>query len=327
MSTVAPAITTRRARLTPATVALLVVLLLLCVANSVVDQGFLSLSQLRNTLLIVAPLALFAGGQTLCMLTGGIDLSVTMTATATAYVVGSRAAAGDGVLTCLFLGFLTALVIGVLNGLGIGVFRVNPLIMTLGMNGIILGVLTIGSQSFLGGATLMPDVVKTLGGGTIFGPVPWNLLVLLVLGIALVLLLRRTGLGRLIYATGDNRVATRLAGVRVWRVELAVYVGCALLAGVAGLLIGGRSGAVDLQLANTYLLPSVAAAVIGGTSILGGVGAMGGTFLGALILTVLDTLLVRLSVAESLRQMLFGAILLALAWAYVKISKTRGVPG
>ncbi len=327
MSTVAPAITTRRARLTPATVALLVVLLLLCVANSVVDQGFLSLSQLRNTLLIVAPLALFAGGQTLCMLTGGIDLSVTMTATATAYVVGSRAAAGDGVLTCLFLGFLTALVIGLLNGLGIGVFRVNPLIMTLGMNGIILGVLTIGSQSFLGGATLMPDVVKTLGGGTIFGPVPWNLLVLLVLGVALVLLLRRTGLGRLIYATGDNRVATRLAGVRVWRVELAVYVGCALLAGVAGLLIGGRSGAVDLQLANTYLLPSVAAAVIGGTSILGGVGAMGGTFLGALILTVLDTLLVRLSVAESLRQMLFGAILLALAWAYVKISKTRGVPG
>lgn len=327
MSAVAPAITTRRARLAPATVALLVVLLLLCVANSVVDQGFLTLSQLRNTLLIVAPLALFAGGQTLCMLTGGIDLSVTMTATATAYVVGSRAAAGDGVLTCLFLGFLTALVIGLLNGLGIGVFRVNPLIMTLGMNGIILGVLTIGSQSFLGGATLMPDVVKTLGGGTIFGPVPWNLLVLLVLGIGLVLLLRRTGLGRLIYATGDNRVATRLAGVRVWRVELAVYVGCALLAGVAGLLIGGRSGAVDLQLANSYLLPSVAAAVIGGTSILGGVGAMGGTFLGALILTVLDTLLVRLSVAESLRQMLFGAILLALAWAYVKISKTRGVPG
>lgn len=321
-----PAAPTSR-RLAPATVALLVVLLLLCVANGFVDQGFLSLSQLRNTLLIVAPLALFAGGQTLCMLTGGIDLSVTMTATATAYVVGSRAAAGDPVVTCLFLGCLTALVVGLLNGLGIGVFRVNPLIMTLGMNGIILGVLTIGSQTFLGGATLMPEVVRTLGGGTIIGPVPWNLLVLLILGAGLVLLLRRTGLGRLIYGTGDNRVATRLAGVRVWRVELAVYVGCALLAGVAGILIGGRSGAVDLQLANVYLLPSVAAAVIGGTSILGGVGGMGGTFLGALILTVLDTLLVRLSVTESLRQMLFGAILLALAWAYVKISKTRGVPG
>lgn len=327
MSTLARPMRVRRGRLAPATVALLLVLLLLCVANGVVDQGFLTFSQLRNTLLIVAPLALFAGGQTLCMLTGGIDLSVAMTATATAYVVGSRAAAGDAVVTCLALGFLTALVIGGVNGVGIGVFHVNSLIMTLGMNGILVGVLTVGSQTFLGGATLMPDVVKTLGGGTIVGPVPWNLLVLLVLGVALVLLLRRTGLGRLIYATGDNRVAARLAGVRVWRVELAVYVGCALLSGVAGLLIGGRSGAVDLQLANSYLLPSVAAAVIGGTSILGGVGGMGGTFLGALILTVLDTLLVRLSVAESLRQMLFGTILLALAWVYVKISRTRGVPG
>ncbi len=314
-------------RVAPATFALLLVLGVLCVVNGVVDQGFLSLSQVRNTLLIVAPLALFAGGQTLCMLTGGIDLSVAMTATATAYVIGSRAAAGDSTMTCLVLGFATALVIGVVNGLGVGLFRVNSLIMTLGMNGIIVGVLTVGSQSFLGGATLMPELVKTLGGGTIVGPVPWNLLVLLVLGSALVLLLRRTGLGRLIYATGDNRTAARLAGVRVWRVELAVFAGCAVLAGVAGVLIGGRSGAVDLQLANSYLLPSVAAAVIGGTSILGGVGGMGGTFLGALILTVLDTLLVRLSVAESLRQMLFGAILLALAWAYVRISRTRGVPG
>jgi len=326
------ATTTRRTagssawRPAPATIALIVVLVVLCVLNGVVDQGFLSLGQLRNTLLIVAPLALFAGGQTLCMLTGGIDLSVTMTATATAYVVGSRAAAGDSTLACMLLGFATALVIGVVNGVGIGVFKVNPLIMTLGMNGIVLGVLTVGSQSFLGGATLMPDLVRTLGSGTVLGPLPWNLLVLLVIGLALVLLLRRTGLGRLVYATGDNRVAARLAGVRVWRVELAVYVTCALLAGVAGVLVGGRSGAVDLQLANSYLLPSVAAAVIGGTSILGGVGGMGGTFLGALILTVLDTLLIRLSVAESLRQMLFGIILLALAWAYVKISRTRGIP-
>ena len=298
----------------------------LCVLNGVVDQGFLSFGQLRNTLLIVAPLALFAGGQTLCMLTGGIDLSVTMTATATAYVVGSRAAAGESTLTSMLLGFATALVIGLVNGVGIGVFRVNPLIMTLGMNGIIVGVLTVGSQSFLGGATLMPDLVRTLGSGTVLGPLPWNLLVLVVIGVALVLLLRRTGLGRLVYATGDNRTAARLAGVRVWRVELAVYVACALLAGVAGILVGGRSGAVDLQLANSYLLPSVAAAVIGGTSILGGVGGMGGTFLGALILTVLDTLLIRLSVTESLRQMLFGLILLALAWAYVAISRTRSVP-
>jgi ribose transport system permease protein len=299
------------------------VLIALVLANGLVDTGFFSLGQVRNTLLIAAPLALFAGAQTLCMLTGGIDLSVAMTATAVAYVVGSRAAAGDSTVTAIALGFLVALVIGLVNGLAIGVFGVNPLIMTLGMAAIITGVLTVGSQSFLGGATKMPGLVLDLGRGTFLGPLPWNLLVWAVLGVGLVLLLRRTGLGRLIYAVGDNRRACRLAGIRVWRVETAVYVIAALLAAVAGILVGGRSGAVDLQLTTTYLLPSVAAAVIGGTSILGGVGGYGGTVLGALILTVLDTMLTRLSVDEALRQIVAGAILLALAWVYVR-STRRG---
>ena len=124
-----------------------------------------------------------------------------------------------------------------------------------------------------------------LGGGTVLGPLPWNLLVLLAIGTALVLCYDApvsAGSCTRRETTGSPR---GWPGVRVWRVELAVYVTCALLAGVAGILVGGRSGAVDLQLANSDLLPSVAAAVIGGTSILGGVGGMGGTFLGALILT------------------------------------------
>ncbi len=316
-------------RLPPATMALLGVLLALVLANGLVDTGFFSFGQLRNTLLIAAPLALFAGAQTLCMLTGGIDLSVTMTATAVAYVVGSRAAAGESAFVAIALGLGIALVIGLVNGLAIGIFGVNPLIMTLGMAAIVTGVLTVGSQSFLGGATRMPAIVLELGRGTFLGPLPWNLLLWAVLGVGLVLLLTRTGLGRLVYAVGDNRTAARLAGVRVWRVETAVYVLAALLAAVAGILVGGRSGAVDLQLTTTFLLPSVAAAVIGGTSILGGVGGYGGTVLGALILTVLDTMLTRLAVDEALRQLVAGTILLALAWAYVRTTRrgaARGAP-
>jgi ribose transport system permease protein len=317
----APEQAASRRRLPAAMLALVGVLLALVIANGLVDVGFFSLGQLRNTLLLAAPLALFAGAQTVCMLTGGIDLSVTMTATAVAYVVGSRAAAGDSTVTALLLGLAVALVVGLVNGLAVGVFGVNPLIMTLGMAAILTGLLTVGSQSFLGGATQMPQLVLTLGRGTFLGPLPWNLLVWAVLAVVLVLLLRRTGLGRLIYAIGDNRRAARLAGVRVWQVETAVYVIAALLGAVAGILIGGRSGAVDLQLAGSFLLPSVAAAVIGGTSILGGIGGYGGTVLGALILTVLDTLLTRLAVGESIRQLVAGSILLALAWVYV--SSTR----
>ncbi len=283
------------------TLALIVVLAALVIANGLIDRNFLSLGQLRNTLLVTAPLALLAGGQTLCMLTGGIDLSVAMTATAAAYVTGVQSS--EGAATAIAAGLLVGLVVGLVNGLAIGVFRVNPLIMTLGMSGI---------------PTRMSDFVLELGGGTIVGPIPWNLVVWLLLGGALVVGLRRTGLGRMIYAVGDNRVACRLAGVRVWQVETAVYTLCALLAAVAGILIGGRSGSVDLQLAGSYLLPSVAAAVIGGTSILGGVGGYTGTILGALILVVLDTMLNLLTVDEALKQVLYGCIILVLAWVYAR---------
>jgi ribose transport system permease protein len=302
------------------TLALLGVLVALVIANGLIDRNFLSLSQLRNTLLVTAPLALLAGGQTLCMLTGGIDLSVAMTATAAAYVTGVQSS--EGAVLAIVAGVLVGVVVGLVNGLAIGVFHVNPLIMTLGMSGILTGLLTVGSQTFLGGATRMSELVLELGGGTIVGPIPWNLVVWLLLGGALVVGLRRTGLGRLIYAVGDNRVACRLAGVRVWQVEVAVYTLCALLAAVAGILIGGRSGSVDLQLAGGFLLPSVAAAVIGGTSILGGIGGYTGTILGAVILAVLDTMLNLLNFDEALKQVLYGCIVLALAWVYARGAAT-----
>ncbi|MBO0876240.1 MAG: ABC transporter permease, partial [Pseudonocardia sp.] len=124
-------------------------------------------------------------------------------------------------------------------------------------------------------------------------------------------------------AVGDNRRAAHLAGARVWQVELAVYALCGLLAGAAGILIGGRIGSVDVQMASTTVLPSVAAAVIGGTSILGGVGGYSGTIVGALILTVLDTMLNLLSVNDAYKQVLYGLIVLALAWVYVRGSEER----
>lgn len=302
------------------TLALVGVLLALVVADGLIDRSFWSLGQVRNTLLVTAPLALLAGGQTLCMLTGGIDLSVAMTATAAAYVTGVLSAHGPA--PAIGAGLLVGVAVGLVNGLAIGVFRVNPLIMTLGMSGILTGLLTVGSQTFLGGATRMSSLVLKLGGGTIVGPIPWNLVVWLLLGGLLVVGLRRTGLGRMIYAVGDNRVACRLAGVRIWQVETAVYTLCALLAAVAGILIGGRSGSVDLQLAGSYLLPSVAAAVIGGTSILGGIGGYTGTILGALILAVLDTMLNLLTVDEALKQILYGCIILVMAWVYARGTAT-----
>ena len=127
----------------------------------------------------------------------------------------------------------------------------------------------------------------------------------------------------MIYAVGDNPLACRLAGVRVWQVLLAVYVLSAVLAALAGLLFSGISGSVGPDQLNAYLLPSVAAAVIGGTSILGGVGGYTGTILGALILTVLNRLLLTLDTTEATRQVLYGVIVTLLAWLYVRLTGSR----
>jgi ribose transport system permease protein len=126
-----------------------------------------------------------------------------------------------------------------------------------------------------------------------------------------------------VYAIGDNSTSSRLAGIRSWQVLITVYGLAGILAAIAGILLAGRSGSVDLQLAQNFLLPSVAAAVIGGTSIFGGYGTYGGTVFGALILGVLDSLLTFINAGEAVRQTLYGSLVLGLAWSYARVTANR----
>lgn len=293
------------------------ILVLLVFITNIASPGFISAHQLSTTLLTAAALGVLSAGQTLVVLTGGVDLSVANTATAGAYFLAEFGSQNGAlaVVVALALGLL----VGLVNGIGVGVFGVQPLIMTLGMAGIISGALTLASLSFTNGAPLVPDPIRQLGSGAVFGYVPLNLLIVWApLSIILVFGLRRSGLGRMIYAVGDNPLACRLAGVRVWQVHMATYALCGLLSAIAGILLVGSTNAADLSLASNYLLPSVAAVVIGGTSLLGGSGGYVGTILGALILTVLDSLLTLLSASQALKQMLYGAIVLGLAWIYAR---------
>ncbi|MBV9278625.1 MAG: ABC transporter permease [Chloroflexi bacterium] len=307
-------------------IVLTAILVILLIATNVVSPGFIAPHQLSTTLLTAAALGVLAAGQTIVMLTGGIDLSVANTATAAAYVMAQYG--GHNGVGAVLAALAVGLLVGLINGVGVGIFRVQPLIMTLGMIGIITGVLTIlaGGKDILGfsfanGVPLIPDPVHQLGSGFVVGYVPLNvLLVWAPVSAAIILGLRFSGLGRTIYAVGDNPVACRLAGVRVWQVLLTSYTICGFLSAVSGILFVGLSNAADLSLVVPYLLPSVAAVVIGGTSILGGTGGYGGTILGALILTVLDSLLTLLNASQAVRQVLYGAIILALAAIYARIS-------
>ena len=296
------------------------VLVGLILLTGAVEPNFLSVSGMRNTLLQAAPLGILAGAQTILMLTGGIDLSITMIATGSAYVAANQSP--NGALIAILLGITVGLIAGSANGVGVALFRVNPLIMTLAMSGILLGLFTAWTQTILQGSTVVAPFIKLMSSGSFLGNrAPYSVVVWALVAVILIWLLRRSGWGRLIYAVGDNEIAVRLAGVRVWQVKISAYMAAGVLGSIAGMLLAGRTGAVDLQLAAAFLLPSVAATVIGGTSIFGGVGGYTGTILGALILSVLNSMLTFLNVGQAIQQMVYGLIVLLLAWGYASLTR------
>jgi ribose transport system permease protein len=192
--------------------------------------------------------------------------------------------------------------------------------MTLGMGLVLLGLTSVYQLAMVQSPVDVPDFIEWLGSETTLTFLPNNLLVYLPVAALIIVGLRRTGYGRLLFAVGDNPIAARLSGARVWQVHVALYVISALLAAVAGFLVAGLVKTATIQLVEEFVLPSVAAAVIGGTSIMGGRGGYAGTIVGALILTVLTTLLTVLDMPEAAKQILFGLIIVAVAAAYTRVT-------
>jgi len=300
-------------------VPLLGLLALLVVLSELIRPGIVSPNWAGVMVRAAIPLAILAGCQTLTMLTGGIDLSVGAVASMSGFVVATLVGGpGLGVGIAVALG--VAAIVGFVTGIGVGIFRVHPLIMTLGMSLVVLGLANVWQIEMVQTGAGVPDAFRQLGAGMFFGVVPRSLLVFVPLAILIILVLNRTGYGRLLYAIGDNPVASRLSGVRSWQVLIVLYVISAVLAGVAGFLYSGLTNVASVTLADSALLPSVAAAVIGGTSILGGRGGFGGTIVGALILAVISSILSSLGYPEAVRQILYGAIIVFVAAAYTRIT-------
>ena len=265
------------------------------------------------------PLSILAACQTITFLTGGIDLSVGAVASMTGFFVATLVG-HLGLGPSLAIALSAAALAGLITGIGVGVFRVHPLIMTLGMSLIVLGLSNVWQLIMVQTGAGVPKELRWVGSGSIADIIPASLLVWTPIMVLLLLMLRRTGYGRLLYAIGDNPVASRLAGARSWQVLVVLYVISALLAGIAGFLWAGLTNVANVNLVDSSVLPSVAAAVIGGTSIMGGRGGIGGTIVGALILTVLSSLLTVLGFPEVVRQIFFGAIIVAVAAAYTRVT-------
>ncbi len=298
---------------------LTLLLVALVVVLQIVNPGIVTAAWAGVIVRQAVPLAILAGCQTLAMLTGGIDLSVGAVASMAAFVMATLVNS-QGPLVAILAGLGIALLSGVITGVGIGVFKVHPLIMTLGMSLVVLGFVAVYQLAMVLSGIVIPDPIVWLGSETTFGFIPNSVFLFVPLAILIVGGLRRSGYGRLLFAIGDNAIASRLAGVRIWQVLVVLYTLSALLAAIAGFLVAGLNKTASPALVESAVLPSVAAAVIGGTSILGGRGGFAGTIVGALILTLLNTLLTTLNMPEAMRQVLFGAIIVVVAAAYTRVT-------
>ncbi len=298
---------------------LLILLAILVVLSELVRPGIVSPEWIGVELRAAVPLAILAGCQTLTMLTGGIDLSVGAVASMAGFVVATLVS-GPGTPAGIGVALAAAALAGLVTGIGVGVFRVHPLIMTLGMSLVVLGLANVWQLQMVQTNSGVAPELRWLGSELAFGVLPISLLVFVPLAAVILLGLRRAGYGRLLYAIGDNPIAARLSGARAWQVLIVLYVISALMAAVAGFLVTGLTNVASVSLVDTSVLPSVAAAVIGGTSIMGGRGGFGGTIVGALILTVVSSLLSSLGYPEAVRQVLFGAIIVGVAAAYTRVT-------
>ena len=310
-------------KLSPALIAFLLAIALF-VLGGILRPGFASYALAINILRLAAFLGIVAAGQTLVIISGGegIDLSVGSVITLGAILIYNIVNGHDAmILPALLVALAVGAAIGAINGLGITLLRIPPLVMTLGMAGVVDGLVLVVTQGKVNGASA-PLMVRLVSSPLLFG-IPGVVLLWLLLGIIMWLLLERTAYGKFLFAIGVNRTTSKLSGVRVPAVLLLTYALSGMLAALGGFVLLGYTQNVFLNLGAAYTLPSVAAVVVGGTLLAGGRGDYFGTMAGALVLTLLTSLLTTMELPESARQIVYGLTLLLLLSIYGRQHRLR----
>lgn len=284
--------------------------------GGILRPSLFSLDSLWSTAAFAMILAIVSSGQTLAVISGGIDLSVpnTLTISALAYL---SAAPTLGAVGALVLAICVGLAIGTFNGVGISLMGINPIVMTIATNGLVFGILLLHFDlAQLGNAPGLLTAITSAKIELLGTRIPAVIPVGLGLVLALQGLLLGTGFGRMIYLLGGSQESARLAGVPVWQVRIAVYALAGALAAFGGLVVAGYFNQVSVGMGDSYLLGSVAAVVVGGASIFGGTGSMMGTLGGALVLSQTSTLVAIADLGVSTQQILYGLIILAVVAVY-----------
>ena len=311
----------------------LIVLVVLFVVMSLASPAFLTARNLMNLVRQVAVIGVIAIGTTFVCLTGGIDISVGSVA-ALAGVVSAMCASPNGpanwtdrlaegepwpFITCILAAVLVGAICGFLNGVLISKFKMPPMIVTLAMmsaaRGFVL-LITAGSP-----VHYLTDTYKKVAGGTI-GSFPLLGIYYVIFLILAYIILNHTAFGRHIYAVGGNEVAAENAGISVTKTKIIVYTGAGIMAGIGGMLLASRLGSGAPTAAQGYEMDAIAAAVVGGVSLSGGVGSVFGSLIGVLIIGVLNNGFTMLNVNSYIQDIVKGVIIIA-AVAYDLAGKRK----
>ncbi len=271
--------------------------------------SFIEPTYLLQQLKIASFMGTVAVGMMMVILLGHIDLSVPWTIAASAML-----ATAVGGAWAIPVGLGIGLLVGLVNGLGVAFLRVPSMIFTLGVNAVLRGLMVMLTGGFAPQSNAT-GLMVWLSQGQPLG-IANAVLVWAAICALLLFMLTRTPLGRYIYATGNREAATYLSGVNTRAVLVAGFVICSLCSSVAGLLIAGYSSKAFQAMGDAYLLPSIAAVVVGGTNILGGQGRLTGTVIGTVLIVLLASVLSVMQMPEAGRQIIYGVVIIAMLLVY-----------
>jgi ribose transport system permease protein len=296
----------------PAVLVVAIGCVLLLVAGGVIMPNFLTPGYLLQQLQIASFLGVIAAGATLIILIGHIDLSVPAGITAIAIVTTTVAGSQDPLVASMAIpvGLLAGAAIGLVNGVGVAILRLPSMVWTLAINSMLIGSIVFFTGGFKPRG-VAPPLSISLSLERSFG-IPNAFLFWLVVMAAMFYLLRRTVYGKYLIAIGNSEKAVYLSGVRVRLVTTLTFIVAGVFTAIGAILLSGYANQAYQGMGDPYMLPVITAVVIGGTSIMGGQGGYGGTIAGAIFITLLSSILSVLQMPEAFRQIVFGAIILAM---------------
>jgi ribose transport system permease protein len=306
----------RLRRVDPAVAIAFGCILLLLLGGSIYSSNFLSPDYLLQQLKVASFLGVIATGMMMVILLGQIDLSVPWVVAAGAMMACAATAYGSfGSFLAIPFGIFCGAMIGAVNGLAVAYLRIPSMIITLATNAVVQGLMVVYTGGFAPQDSASP-AMRFLATGYVIPAIPNGVLVWLIVGILAVFLLVRTTFGRSLYAIGNRERAAYMSGIDTRRITLLAFVISGALGALGGVLLAGYASKASQSMGDAYLLPSIAAVVLGGTHVLGGKGSYLGTVAGVILITLLQSILSVMQIEEAGRQLIYGVVIICMLLLY-----------